>query len=132
EAGWLALSLGDLPRAQAIFDGLRILSPEDPLSSMGQAEIALALGDAATAKSAARAVQRAENADLQTRCLGIVLEARAELCGHAFARAKTQLEEAIRLDAQGAAGRSARVLLDELNLAETQTQTSSKAERSTG
>ena len=112
EAGWLSLDLGQHDRATAIFEGIRILSPEDPVAHLGLGEAALARGDAKTARASALAAQGAEFATIAARALGLTIEARAELMSGNTESARELLQAAVLLDPKGSGGETARGLIE--------------------
>lgn len=114
ESAWLALSLGDLERAEAIFDALEVLSPEDPVAPLGHAEILLARGDARGAKAAARRLQSAAGADTSTQSAGLILEARAALLEGDPEAARTPLTAVHALAPDGEHAKVAAALLEEI------------------
>lgn len=119
ESAWLALSLGDLERAEAIFDALEVLSPEDPVAPLGHAEILLARGDAQGAKTAARKLQTAAGADTATQSAGLILEARAALLEGDPEGARAPLAAVRALAADGEHTDVAAVLLEEIECLDT-------------
>lgn len=110
EAGYLCLYRGELDQAQAIFEGLTDLVPDDPVGHLGLCEVHLAHHDARKAETAARRAAEVAGNSAETMALAYELQGKALLSLDRVQDAERVLARAIEVAPDSPAARSAREL----------------------
>ena len=111
EAAYLWSYLGKPDEARAIFEGLQLLAPADPVAPLGLAEIYLSQGKFREADKAADAASKMENSDRRTMAFAYKLRGRSLLQLNKPRDAEKCFQRAAEIDKDGPEGKSAATLL---------------------
>jgi tetratricopeptide (TPR) repeat protein len=111
EAAYLWSYLGKPDEARAIFEGLQLLAPGDPVAPLGLAEIYLSEGKFREADKAAEMASKMDNADRRTLAFAYKLRGRSLIQLNKAREAEKFWQRAVEIDKDGPEGKSATVLL---------------------
>jgi len=112
EAAYMWSYLGKPEEAKAVFEGLQLLAPADPVAPLGLAEILLSQGKFREADKAAETASRMENADRRTVAFAYKLRGRCLVQLNKIKDAEKFWMRAIEIDKDGPEGKSAGALLE--------------------
>jgi tetratricopeptide (TPR) repeat protein len=112
EAAYLWSYRGKLDKAQAIFEALTVLAPDQPVGHLGLAEAWMSQQKFREAEKAAELATRSNAADRRTMAFAYKLRGKALMQLNKPKEAEKAWQRAAELDANGAEGKSALELME--------------------